>query len=164
MSRPRYNYFCNSTQPLRLDKIRFHQTLDYRYMHASLCTYPHQKVGINVIREMCGQFLRQEQLCRQDFATEHQLLPIIPLFMSLFYTRTLNFTDAVSVTTQYSGPSFGHGTGPIWMDDLQCVGNETRLDLCSFPGWGINNCWHDKDAGVVCDSECVCMCQQGFLS
>jgi len=43
------------------------------------------------------------------------------------------------------------------MDDLQCVGNETRLDLCSFPGWGINNCWHDKDAGVVCDSECVCV-------
>ena len=57
MSRPRYNYFCNSTQPLRLDKIRFHQTLDYQYMHASLCMYPHQKVGINVIREMCGDFL-----------------------------------------------------------------------------------------------------------
>ena len=76
------------------------------------------------------------------------------LLVSLFHSRMLNFTDAVSTTT---GSSFGRGTGPIWMDNVQCVGNETRLELCSFPGWGITYCSHYSDAGVVCDSEHVCV-------
>ena len=70
----------------------------------------------------------------------------------------LNFTDAVLATA--SSTLFGRGTGPIWMDNMQCVGNETRLELCSFPGWGIHNiynCGHNRDAGVVCNSESMCV-------
>ena len=42
----------------------------------------------------------------------------------------------------------------IWMDKLQCNGNETALDLCNFPaGWGVHNCNHYDDAGLVCRND-----------
>ncbi|KAI8522161.1 scavenger receptor [Branchiostoma belcheri] len=44
-------------------------------------------------------------------------------------------------------------TGPIYMDDLRCDGNETSLFSCSYAGWTIHNCYHGQDAGVVCRTD-----------
>jgi hypothetical protein len=42
---------------------------------------------------------------------------------------------------------------PIWMSEVLCVGNEASLELCPFRGWGLHNCGHGDDAGVVCDFD-----------
>ncbi|NXK87574.1 C163A protein, partial [Formicarius rufipectus] len=31
---------------------------------------------------------------------------------------------------------FGEGRGPIWLDGLRCVGNETHLAACATKPWG----------------------------
>ena len=46
--------------------------------------------------------------------------------------------------------AFGQGTGQIWLDDVQCVGNERSISHCSHLRLGAHNCRHYQDAGVVC--------------
>ena len=53
----------------------------------------------------------------------------------------------------YTNAYFGQGTGPIWLDNVQCTGSETHLVKCTNSGdIGIHDCGHDEDAGVECIS------------
>ena len=45
---------------------------------------------------------------------------------------------------------FGQGTGSIWLDNVQCVGTETRLINCTHNAIGSHNCAHSEDASVSC--------------
>ncbi|PIK38856.1 hypothetical protein BSL78_24294 [Apostichopus japonicus] len=45
---------------------------------------------------------------------------------------------------------FGFGSGTIWLDNVDCVGTETRIEHCPSQAWGDHNCGHDEDAGVYC--------------
>uniref|UniRef100_A0A9J7Y4W7 Soluble scavenger receptor cysteine-rich domain-containing protein SSC5D n=1 Tax=Cyprinus carpio carpio TaxID=630221 RepID=A0A9J7Y4W7_CYPCA len=46
---------------------------------------------------------------------------------------------------------FGKGSGTVWMNNVNCFGNETTLMSCSYNATP-NRCDHEKDAGVICGS------------
>ena len=49
-----------------------------------------------------------------------------------------------------SRAAFGRGRGRIFLDDVSCTGEESRLTECRNIGIGVHNCGHSEDAGVVC--------------
>lgn len=46
--------------------------------------------------------------------------------------------------------SHGSGSGPIWLDDVSCVGIERDIYECSKSDWGSHNCSHSQDVSISC--------------
>lgn len=61
--------------------------------------------------------------------------------------RQLGYDGALS-TLGFA--AFGQGTGPLWLDNVRCFGNEKLTSQCSHWGWGFHYCDYTADAGVVC--------------
>ncbi|XP_075939995.1 scavenger receptor cysteine-rich type 1 protein M130-like [Anarhichas minor] len=64
--------------------------------------------------------------------------------------RQLGCGHAVSVP---GSAHFGRGTGPIWLDDVMCTGEEAALTHCRHPVFGEHNCGHGEDAGAICSGS-----------
>ena len=45
---------------------------------------------------------------------------------------------------------FGRGSGPIWLENVQCNGTEKSIADCRHNGWGIHNCDYSDDVSVSC--------------
>ncbi|XP_067835396.1 deleted in malignant brain tumors 1 protein-like [Heptranchias perlo] len=61
--------------------------------------------------------------------------------------------DCGSVTEIPFEAHFGEGTGPIWLDNVECRSDESFLWQCSSTPWAQHNCKHSEDAGVVCSGN-----------
>ncbi|XP_028635279.1 soluble scavenger receptor cysteine-rich domain-containing protein SSC5D [Grammomys surdaster] len=62
------------------------------------------------------------------------------------------------------GAFFGEGTGPVWLSELNCRGNEGQLGICPHRGWKAHICSHEEDAGVVCVGQRAANSREDSLS
>ncbi|XP_064631016.1 lysyl oxidase homolog 2-like [Lineus longissimus] len=73
------------------------------------------------------------------------------IWAGLVVCRQLGFQGAKNVTTR------GHFKTimerKIWMDNVECKGDEEHVKDCRFNGWGQHNCDATEAAGVVCKKE-----------
>ena len=51
----------------------------------------------------------------------------------------------------YSNAYFGTGSGPIFLDDIQCSSSSEELLQCFSSPILSHNCLHSADAGVGCE-------------
>ncbi|XP_052098351.1 deleted in malignant brain tumors 1 protein-like [Mytilus californianus] len=63
--------------------------------------------------------------------------------------RQLGFKSGIA---KKSG-QFGLGSGPIWLDNVNCKGTEAGIEECTHNGFNIQNCNHMEDAGVICSGN-----------
>ncbi|XP_022096153.1 scavenger receptor cysteine-rich domain superfamily protein-like isoform X2 [Acanthaster planci] len=66
--------------------------------------------------------------------------------------RQLGFNHATAALIR---AHFGPGSGPIVLDEVDCVGDEEELMDCQAKKWYQHDCQHRQDAGVRCDSRQV---------
>lgn len=64
--------------------------------------------------------------------------------------RMLNYSGALAAPI-FS--AYDVGSGQIWLDDVNCVGNESSIEECLHGGWGNHDCSHNQDAGVICQTN-----------
>ena len=56
----------------------------------------------------------------------------------------------IHITVAVGGAFFGPGSGPIFLDDVNCTTAESDLTQCDHNGIGNHSCEHGDDAGVIC--------------
>ena len=98
------------------------------------------------------------------------MMPGMPM-MPVLFVHSLDTQDSVSLVstcttvrhtqsfflltdaTAFAGGRFGQGTGPIFVDNTACSGNEPRLLNCGYDT-DTTDCTHAEDAGLRCSGRC----------
>ena len=61
--------------------------------------------------------------------------------------RQLGFEGALAA---FRASEFGPRIGQIWLDEVQCGGDESSISECVHRGWGDHDCSYYYTAGVLC--------------
>ena len=61
-------------------------------------------------------------------------------------------------------PSQGRSTIPLWLDEVTCTGNETRLEDCLHNGWGFHNCSVNESVIISCTAGSTAEATSNFSS
>ena len=77
--------------------------------------------------------------------------------------RSFNRRAATIVCNQFGlafqnfyNPKSGPTGGRIWLENVQCNGNEQSIFDCTHNGWGnVTDCLHNDDVGITCGSTYV---------
>ena len=65
--------------------------------------------------------------------------------------------------TAFTDMRFGQGSGPIFVDNAACFGDELRLISCTYDSH-TSDCTHAEDAGLRCSGRCkLCVCKIDYL-
>ena len=93
-----------------------------------------------------------------------QYLGHVEVYVGAPYSLGWSIEDALVVCRMLGFPSasravtngvYGLGTGPVWLSNVNCRGNESSLANCTYTGLNNTGCLHSQDAGLVC-SDCEC--------
>ena len=73
------------------------------------------------------------------------------------FTRAAARVVCYMLGYDYSGRAIGNlyeaGSGPIWLDDVDCNGTETDVRDCRHRGWGRHSCEHTQDVSLSCNAR-----------
>ena len=72
-------------------------------------------------------------------------------YVNIVYTLSFQWNPEFPFPVALTLSAFGGGSGAIFLDDVECIGAEERLEHCSHHGIGVHDCDHSNDAGVKCD-------------
>ena len=82
--------------------------------------------------------------------------------MYKYYTyydlHDIMFSDALIGAVFLNRGSIEVGTGPIYLSELICTGDESSLLDCSrrrHQPIGLQTCYHNQDVAVQCTGECI---------
>ena len=81
-------------------------------------------------------------------------LPLVSFHLHFCMFAKISFfftSDAIA----YSNAHFGATNGPVHIQNVQCSGNESRLEDCSNM---TSSCSHNYDAGVSCLGKLATLC------